>query len=185
MHMPSGSVTVVHPRDAVAAKVGFVSGERSLGLFPALSVRDNIVIPHLAALTEPYRLDEARISAAVSELIRLLDIRPADPDALAGRLSGGNQQKVLFARWLVGSLDLLLLDDPTAGVDVAAKAQIHQLIEGVAARGGSVLASSTDMPELMTICDRLLAVRQGRVVGELRREPAFDEVRVRTMVGGA
>lgn len=185
LHTPGRRTTVSHPADAVAAKVGFVSGERSLGLFPALSVRDNIVLPHFDNLTRPFRLNQAAISAVVERLIRLLDIRPADPGALAGRLSGGNQQKMMFARWLVSSLDLLLLDDPTAGVDVAAKAQIHKLVEEFTASGGSVLVASSDMPELMAICDRLLVVRQARMVGEIRREGKFDEVRVRTMVGEA
>ena len=120
-----------------------VPGERRLGLVMNLSVRDNILLPSLDRLTRGGRIDRAAGDRLVAELMELLDIRPrrraaARPSAL----SGGNQQKVILAKWLARKVGVLLLDEPTQGVDVAAKAQIHALIRDFAQRGGGVLMSA-------------------------------------------
>lgn len=173
------------PRDvsaAIAGGVGFVPGERALSLVLALSVRDNIVLPHISRFCTAFGRDEQRITIAVSRLIALLDIRPADPDMLVRNLSGGNQQKVVFAKWLAGRLDLLLLDEPTNGVDIAAKAHIHRYIADFASSGGAVILSSSDMPELLGLSDFVVALRQGRVVGQVSRDGEYGESALRALL---
>jgi ABC-type sugar transport system ATPase subunit len=173
------------PRDVSAAiegGVGFVPGERALSLIMALSIRDNIVLPHLSRFSTAFGRDEPGITSAVSRLIALLDIRPADPYMLVRNLSGGNQQKVVFAKWLAGRLDLLLLDEPTNGVDIAAKAHIHKYIADFASNGGAVILSSSDMPELLGLSDAVVALRQGRVVGRVSRDGDYGEGSLRALL---
>ena len=127
---------LARPTDAIRAGIGMVPGERRLGLVMNLSVRDNILLPSLDRLTRGGRIDRAAGDRLVAELMELLDIRPRDASLRAAALSGGNQQKVILAKWLARKVGVLLLDEPTQGVDVAAKAQIHALIRDFAKRGG-------------------------------------------------
>ena len=116
--------------------------------------------------------------------MELLDIRPRQPWRRAATLSGGNQQKVVIAKWLARQVGVLLLDEPTQGVDVAAKAQIHALIRDFAKRGGGVLVRSSDLDELALICDGILALHKGRITDRLRRAEGYSEKRLHTAIGG-
>ena len=152
-----------------------VPGERSLGLVMNQSVRDNILLPNLDALSRMGWLDRRAGDRIVAELMELVDIRPRRPQLRAGALSGGNQQKVILAKWLARRIAVLLLDEPTQGIDVAAKAQIHALIRDFVARGGGALIHSSDLAELTRLCDCVLAVRQGRIAATLDRATGLDE----------
>jgi ABC-type sugar transport system ATPase subunit len=99
-------------------------------------------------------------------------------------LSGGNQQKVIFAKWLARNVGVLLLDEPTHGVDMAAKAQIHRAIREFVAKGGGVIASSTDIDELLNIADSIVAMRDGQPVGRIDRRQGLNEQTLREMIGG-
>jgi ABC-type sugar transport system ATPase subunit len=178
-----------HPTAAIRAGIGMVPGERRLGLVPNLSVRDNILLPSLDRLARGGVLDRAAGDRLVAELMDALDIRPRRPELRAAELSGGNQQKVILAKWLAREVGVLLLDEPTQGVDVAAKAQIHALIRKFAGDGGGVLVSSSDLAELTRICDRIWAMHQGQVTARIdrnqnRNEPGFDERRLHAAIGG-
>ena len=116
--------------------------------------------------------------------MELLDIRPRRPELKARALSGGNQQKVILAKWLARRVGVLLLEEPTQGIDVAAKAQIHALIRDFVARGGGVLVNSSDLAELARLCDCVLAVRQGRIAAALDRAEGLDEPKLRAAIGG-
>lgn len=178
VQMPSGSRVLRRPRDAIAAGLGHVPSERRLGIVPGLSVFENILLPHLYLADRPDR-------AAVTRLIAALDIRPADPDARAGGLSGGNQQKVIFARWLAGRPQALLLDEPTHGVDIGAKAHIHRLIHEYVSDGGAALIHSAEFHELMGLCDEVIALREGRDAGRFARgAPDYTETALRDVLGG-
>jgi len=172
------------PRDAIAAGIGMVPGERSLGLIMNQSVRDNILLPNLGAISRMGYLDRAAGDRIVAELMELVDIRPRQPDLKASALSGGNQQKVILAKWLARRVAVLLLDDPTQGIDVAAKAQIHALLADLVARGAGAMIYSSDLAELARLCDRVLAVRQGRVTATLDRSAGIDEPKLRNAIGG-
>ena len=120
----------------------------------------------------------------VGELIELLDIRPRNPKLNAQALSGGNQQKVILAKWLARNIAVLLLQEPTQGIDVAAKAQIHPLIRESAGRGSAALLNSTDLAELVRLCDAVCAVRRGRIVAALGRDAGLDEAKLRSAIAG-
>jgi ABC-type sugar transport system ATPase subunit len=170
------------PAAAIAAGIGMVPGERTLGLVMNATVRDNILLPSLDLFTRRGCLDLAAADRLVAELMDLLDIRPRRPLAKASALSGGNQQKVIVAKWLARRVGILLLDEPTQGVDVAAKAQIHALLRDFARRG-SVLVNSSDLGELVLMCDAVLAFHHGRIVARIERS-GLDEPRLRSAVGG-
>ena len=173
-----------HPTDAVRSGIGMVPGERRLGLIMNLSVGENILLPSLDRLARGGVLDRALGERLVGNLMNALDIRPRNPSMPAGALSGGNQQKTIVAKWLAREVGVLLLDEPTQGVDVAAKAQIHALIREFAKRGGGVLMSSSDFSELTGLCDSICALHQGRITARLDRSEGFDERRLHAAIGG-
>jgi ribose transport system ATP-binding protein len=171
------------PADAIAAGIGFVPGERALGLVLNQSVRDNILLASLDRLRRGIVIDRAAGERIVAELMDLLDIRPRRPELPMSALSGGNQQKVILAKWLARRVEVLLLEEPTQGIDVGAKAQIHGLIRDFVHRGGGALIASSDLAELARLCDAVLAVRQGSVAARLERTDGLDEPKLRAAIG--
>ncbi len=186
IRLKSADQRVRHPSDAIRRRLGFVPGERALGLIPGLTVRENIILPQIDRLTGITGLNKRRIDKLVADLMEMVDIRPRNPNRPVGQLSGGNQQKVLFARWLAGNADILLLDEPTAGIDVGAKAQIHRLMRGFAENGGGIVFASSEMLEVMSISDSVIALRRGEVVARISRDDgdAYTERRLRIALGG-
>ena len=173
------------PADAISSDVGFVPGERALGLVMNQSVRDNILLPSIARDNNPFWVNRRKGDALVRELMDLLDIRPRRPELRVGSLSGGNQQKVIIAKWLARRVSVLLLDEPTHGIDIAAKMDVHSLIRKFTRDGGGVLVSSSDLAELARICDSVLAVRNRRIVNRIERREGMDEAHLRASIGGA
>jgi len=171
-----------NPRAAIEAGIGMVPGVRRLGLVMNLSVRDNILLASFDRLHRAGFIDRRAGERLVTELMDLLDIRPRRPHLKASALSGGNQQKVILAKWLARRVKVLLLAEPTQGIDVAAKAQIHVLLRDFAARGGGVLLSSSDLSELARLCDAVLALRQGHITARIDRADGLDEARVHAAV---
>jgi len=176
-----------HPAHAIRAGVGMVPNERAAALVPGHSVLDNVVLPSLKRFCSGgvfSRMDDAAAEAVVRELIGALGIRPADPHVAVRALSGGNQQKVILARWLAARIDVLLMDEPTQGIDVAAKAQIHRLMREFAARGGSVMFASSEIRELMLLADSVLAMKRNAVAGRIERGAGLTERAVREAISG-
>jgi len=156
------------PDDAIRAGIGFCTEDRKAeGIVPELSVRENLTLALLPRLTRGGVVDEARQAAIVSRFIKQLDIRCAGPEQPVGQLSGGNQQKVLLARWLCTDPRLLILDEPTRGIDVGAKAEIQALIRALAESGLGVLMISSEIEEIVEGADRAYVLRDGRTVAEL------------------
>jgi ABC-type sugar transport system ATPase subunit len=114
-----------------------------------------------------------------------LRVRAAGPDAMTAGLSGGNQQKIVLAKWLAARCRILILDEPTRGVDVGAKAEIHALIDELAAAGNAVILISSEMPEVLNLSTRVIVLRAGRIAGELPRERATQFELMRLMAGAA
>jgi ABC-type sugar transport system ATPase subunit len=175
---------IAHPAAAVRMGIGYVPAERQLGLIMNMSVRENILLPSLDLLRRGAGIDRGRGDRLVSQLMELLDIRPRLPHMPVAGLSGGNQQKIVLAKWLARNVSVLLLDEPTHGIDIAAKAQIHALIRDFAGRGGGALMRSSDLAELLLVCDAILALHQGRVTDRLQRSDGFDERRLHAAIGG-
>jgi ABC-type sugar transport system ATPase subunit len=172
------------PTDAIAAGIGMVPGERGLGLVMNQSVRDNILLPNLDAISRSGWLNRRAGDAMVHELMVLLDIRPRQPLLKVAALSGGNQQKVVLAKWLARRIAVLLLEEPTQGIDVAAKAQIHRLLGDFATRGGGAFVHSSDLGELTRLCASVLAVRQGGIATALHRDAGLGELELQAAIGG-
>ena len=173
-----GTVLNVHgPRAAIAAGIGFSSENRAAdGVVGDLTVRDNIALAMQAA-RGLRRVPPRTLDGLVAHWIELLDIRPARPDTLMRNLSGGNQQKVLLARWLVTGPRLLILDEPTRGIDVGAKAQIQSLVAELAGQGMAVVFISAELEEVVRLADRVLVLRDRRPVAELAGDDvALDRV---------
>jgi ribose transport system ATP-binding protein len=172
------------PSDAIGDGIGLVPGERGLGLVMGLSVRENIILPNLDWLKTTVGLNRKAIDALVDELMEIVDIRPRDPGKPVRDLSGGNQQKVIFARWLAGHARVLLLDEPTHGIDVGAKAQIHRLMNRFAEDGGGIVFASSEMVEVMSVSDSVIAMRNGDIVARLTRDGDYTERALRDALGG-
>jgi ribose transport system ATP-binding protein len=157
------------PKAAIAAGVALVPSDRhGLGSVTTLSVRDNLTIGDLRRHSSRLGVLHRRAERAEAmDWLRALDVRPPDPDARFSTLSGGNQQKIVLAKWLRLRPRVLLLDEPTQGVDVHAKALIHHMARESALRGAAVVIASSDDAELCDTCDRVLVMRNGRVAGRL------------------
>ncbi len=177
-------IDISSPADAIKHGIGLVPRERRQGLIMGLTVRENIVLPNLDKFAGLRGLDIARIDRFVSDLIASVDIRPHDPAKVVRELSGGNQQKVIFARWLAGHVDLLLLDEPTHGIDVGAKAQIHGLMHGFADRGGGIVFATSEMAEVLAESDRVLVMRAGTIVAQISRQDDYSERALHSAMAG-
>ena len=114
--------------------------------------------------------------AACEEMVKRLDIRISSPDQRAKNLSGGNQQKVVIAKWLLGNPNILILDEPTRGIDVGSKAEVHRIMRSLANQGTCVLFISAEVPEIVQISDRILVMRNGRLVGRYSRGVSQKEI---------
>jgi ABC-type sugar transport system ATPase subunit len=157
-----------HPADAVAASMAYVPEDRkNMGLFPAMSLRDNIIAAALP-LASPAGLYREQIASDLAQSSRnQLRIVCRDIDQPVSLLSGGNQQKVILARWLITRPQVVIVDEPTHGIDVGAKYEIYQLLEQLAAKGTALLVISSELPELLGICSRILVIREGKIAGTL------------------
>ena len=171
------SCRINSPRDAVRAGLGLVSEDRKTeGIVPALSVRDNILLAALPLFARLGVLDMGRQRRVVDEMIRRLDIRTPSPATPIRNLSGGNQQKVILARWLCRNPKLLILDEPTRGIDVGAKAEIQRLIDELArAQGMSILMISSELEEVIEGSDRVAVMKDGRKLGEFAHAEASED----------
>jgi ribose transport system ATP-binding protein len=172
------------PRDAIAARIAFVSEDRKgEGIIPDLSVRENLTLAALPSLTRFGMVDGRRQRALVDEYMRRFGIKAASVDQPIRELSGGNQQKVLLARWLCTRPELLIVDEPTRGIDVGARAEIQALLDELAEAGLAVLLISSDLEELVEGSTRVVVLRDGRTVAELARDAISAEAIIHAIAG--
>jgi inositol transport system ATP-binding protein len=179
-------VRIRSPIDAIRAGIGLVPEDRKQqALFLSLAIRNNLSVASMDRLVGALGLLSRREEDGLVERFRKkLGIRMANPDQAVGNLSGGNQQKVVLARWLALQPRVLIVDEPTRGIDVAAKAEVHGLLYELAGAGIAILAISSELPEILTVSDRIVTMREGRVTGELRREEATEERLMQLMALG-
>lgn len=172
------------PATAMALGLGLVPEDRKRhGLVLSMNARENITLPilnRLAALGWVRQREEDRLARRYFDLMR---VRAPGPEAAAAGLSGGNQQKLVLARWLAAKCRVLLVDEPTRGVDVGAKAEIHGLIDRLASEGSGILLISSELPEILNLSTRVLVLREGRVVAGAGREERDQESLMRLMAG--
>lgn len=163
-----GKRFVPSPKKSIRAGFGFVPEDRrDQGFIPLLSIERNIALTNYDQIQKTgFALLDKEERKLCQEAIRRMDIRPADPDKPVGLMSGGNQQKVVLGKWLMRDLKVLIVDEPTAGIDVGAKDEIYHILEELAQKGVVVLLVSSDLQELIRVSHRILVMRKGRIVRE-------------------
>lgn len=165
-----------HPADAMQAGLALVTEDRKrFGLFRHLSVGGNISLCTLEEALRGGLISQRREQSLAMESIKLLQIKTPGTQVPIGSLSGGNQQKCIIARWLRTDPKILLLDDPTRGVDVGAKAELYKIIDTLCQRGLGIIVTSSELPELLAICDRILVLCEGRITGEFGRSEFSEQ----------
>ncbi|GIV87503.1 MAG: ribose import ATP-binding protein RbsA [Chloroflexus sp.] len=170
-------VRITNPRQAMRYGIAYVSEDRrGLGLSLPMSIAANITLPTLGRYLNPLGLLRRQAELATAEdFRRRLAIRAPSVEVEVGKLSGGNQQKVMLSKWLNTRPRLLILDEPTRGIDVGAKAEVHQMIDDLAAEGIAIILISSDLPEVLAMSDRVLVMREGRQMGIFSRHEATQE----------
>ena len=177
-------VSIRHPIDAMRNGIGLVPEDRKrFGLVLTLRVEQNIGLPTLAHRSNFGWIRGKREEDLADEYVKRLSVRPDDVRYNTAGLSGGNQQKVVLAKWLAARCPVLLIDEPTRGVDVGAKSEIHALIDQLAHGGTAIVLVSSELPEVLNLSTRIMVLRAGRVAGELSREDADQGAVMRMMAG--
>jgi ribose transport system ATP-binding protein len=170
-------VHIRSPGEAIQAGIGFVTEDRKAqGLVLPLSVGHNLTLAALRLFGRGLRLSLGRERAAVAEFVKRLRIRVASPDQKVVDLSGGNQQKVVLAKWLLSRSRIFLFDEPTRGIDVGAKIEVYGLMNELVRNGAGIVLISSEMPEILGMSDRILVMRRGAVAAELARSEATQEM---------
>lgn len=169
-------VKIKQPMDAIAAGMGLLTEDRKLtGLFLPLSVMDNMVYSSIGNYVGRFSLNYKKMAEECEVQRKALDVKTPSLAQKIINLSGGNQQKVLIARWLLTEPDILFLDEPTRGIDVGAKSEIHKLMGKLAETGKAIIMVSSEMPEILGMSDRIIVMHEGEKAGELSREDATQE----------
>ena len=174
-------VHIKNPQDAIRHGIGLLTEDRKAsGCFLPLGVLDNIIMPTIGRFKRGPFVDDKRIRTACGEQKAALEIKATSLAQHIQYLSGGNQQKALIARWLINNPDILIVDEPTRGIDVNAKAEIHKKLCELARQGKAIIMVSSEMPEVIGMCDRMYVMHEGEVTGELMRDE-FSQERIALM----
>lgn len=170
---------IKHPRDAIRAGIGLLTEDRKLqGLILRHSVRENFGLPNLSRLSTSGFVRGRAERESLERYVDQLRIKIPSQEQLAGNLSGGNQQKVVLAKWLARDCDVLIFDEPTRGIDVGAKREIYLLMNELAAQGKAIVMISSELPEVLGMSDRILVMHGGRITGEIDDVPAATQEQI-------
>ncbi|HEL1033468.1 TPA: sugar ABC transporter ATP-binding protein [Streptococcus equi subsp. zooepidemicus] len=178
-------IQVTNPVQAIRAGIGFLTEDRKEeGLILDFSIKDNMTLPSHKDFSKNGFFDDKTSRDFVQKMIDRLRIKSGRPEMVVGNLSGGNQQKVVLAKWIGIAPKVLILDEPTRGVDVGAKREIYQLMNELAERGVPIVLVSSDLPEVLGVSDRIVVMHEGRITGELSRGEATQEKVMQLATGG-
>jgi ribose transport system ATP-binding protein len=183
-----GVILRIHqPSDAIRAGIAFITEDRKAqGLVLGMTVRENITLAHLAQFVNHENLiDRAKEEAAAEKMIAELSIRTPSPEQIARNLSGGTQQKVVLAKWLLGNARVFLFDEPTRGIDIAAKTEIYSLMVNLAKNGAAIVMVSSELPEVIGMSHRVLVIRGGQIVQEFTRDTITPDAVIAAAAGAA
>ena len=176
IHLDGHKVHIANPSQAIDHGIGFVTEDRKeLGLVLGMTVRENFSLTHLSDYCTFDIVNRSREKAACKSFVQSLDIKTPSVEQKMLNLSGGNQQKVVIAKWVARRPRILIVDEPTRGIDIGAKAEVHTLLNDLARDGISIIVVSSDLPEILAISDRVVVLKGGRVNGELARADATQE----------
>jgi ribose transport system ATP-binding protein len=175
VYLEGRKLEINEPKDAIRAGIGYVPEDRKLqGVFLQMSSGENITMNILGRCSAGGVLNFAQLNERANVQVKAMRVRTASLKQRAGGLSGGNQQKLLLARWLEINPKVLMLDEPTRGVDVGAKAEIYALIQQLLEKGMAVLFISSELPEIVGVCDRVLVMREGEITGEVGGQTGIE-----------
>ncbi|WP_293838815.1 sugar ABC transporter ATP-binding protein [uncultured Phascolarctobacterium sp.] len=175
---------ITKPEDAIKAGMAFVTENRKTeGLILDFSILRNIALPSVDTFAKNSVINFGRLSGFADEMAKKLGVKAHSLDLEAGALSGGNQQKVVIAKWVGMNPDVIIMDEPTRGIDVGAKRDIYELMNELTASGVSIIMVSSELPEVLGMSDRILVVHEGRIAGELLRDEA-DQEKIMTLATG-
>lgn len=175
-------IRIRNPRDAIRNGICLLTEDRKgQGLVLSHTVRENFGLPNLEHFRRGWCLDSRREGAAFEKYVESLDIRLTGPEQLAGNLSGGNQQKVVLAKWLERNADIVIFDEPTRGIDVGAKYEIYLLMSRLAEEGKAIIMISSELPEILGMSDRVIVMHEGVVKGEIRDVAVTDQESILSM----
>ncbi|HHC7307166.1 TPA: ribose ABC transporter ATP-binding protein RbsA [Vibrio campbellii] len=184
INLDNKTINPVSPQDGLANGIAYISEDRKGdGLVLGLSVKENMSLCALDKLTKGFQIQHGEEVVAVEDFIKLFNIKTPTRDQIIGNLSGGNQQKVAIAKGLMTKPKVLILDEPTRGVDVGAKKEIYQLINKFKADGMSIILVSSEMPEVLGMSDRIMVMHEGRITGEFDAKDADQETLLACAVG--
>jgi ABC-type sugar transport system ATPase subunit len=184
MHRRGQAIHLRRPQDAMRHGIVLVPEDRKeQGVLLPLSLERNVSLPSLGRLNRAGFIRAQQERALGQAAIKDLDIRPAQPNVAVESLSGGNQQKVVLAKWLLTQPEVIVLDEPTRGIDVGAKFEIYRIMSELARRGAGILMISSELPEIIAMSDRILVMKDGAIVGSLSQREASEEAIMRLAVG--
>jgi len=173
------------PQDAIQAGLSLLTEDRKgQGLVLVMPVKHNIVLAAIDKVSRGLVLDHAKINAEARHYVRELDVKTPSIERAIKYLSGGNQQKAIVAKWLCKGAKIFIFDEPTRGIDVGAKVEVHRLMNRLAQEGAAIIMISSELPEVLGMSDRVLVMREGRLVGEVRRQAATQELIMSYATGG-
>ena len=177
VYMKGKEQNIARPRDAIKDGLGMITEDRrGTGILGCLSIADNVAISSLNNyLVAGIALDDGKIKQVVDENVSKLSIKTPSNKTLIQSLSGGNQQKVIIARWLANNPDVLIMDEPTRGIDIGAKYEIYQIMINLAKQGKGIIMISSEMPELIGMSDRIIVMCNGEITGEVSKDDATQE----------
>lgn len=185
VYLDGKEVVIKRPMDAIKHGIGYVTEDRKgEGLVLDLSVKENIALPNLNDIASKGVISNQKENKLVKEMIQKLRIKTSSPSLSVKALSGGNQQKIVFGKWLGIKPKLLILDEPTRGVDIGAKKEIYEIMNELTNEGVTILMISSELPEILGMSDRILVMHEGKLVTELTRQEATQETIMHAATGG-
>ncbi len=185
VRLDEAEVKTSGPPSSIAAGLLLVPEDRRKhGLVLSETIRDNLILPNLASLSILGWIVRSRVGRLCADLMSRLKVRASGPGQIVGQLSGGNQQKIVLGKWLARQPRVLILDEPTRGVDVGARSEIYGLMDQLAGQGVAILMISSDMEEVLGMSDRIIVLHEGRVAGELTRAQFNEEAVMKLATGG-
>ena len=178
------SVKITCPRDAINAGIGLVTEDRrATGFIKDFNIRENISVASVDQLAKGVIFDKKREKEIANKQMKDISIKAPSIETMVTKLSGGNQQKVVLAKWLCKDLKVLILDEPTRGVDVGAKAQIYEIMTSMVKKGIGIIMISSELPELIAMCDRMYVMAEGKITAELRGDEITEANMMKNATG--
>ena len=175
--MKGKKVDIRSPKDAIKNHISMIpENRRDDGLVTTMTIKENAQLTIMNQLSKRGFINKKKTDEVMQEMIKAYAIKIGKPDDMILTLSGGNQQKVVIAKWIGNHPEVLLCDEPTRGIDVGAKAEVYAILREIASQGIGIVMVSSELPELLSLCDRILVMHEGKMTGEIMREEATEEL---------